>query len=281
MYKLCDNRTMPEADANGARRSDPRPEPQVLGGNPNYVLSLARGLKVIESFDGHSDGLTIADVAARTGTSRAAARRLLLTLELLGYAEAARGAWRLKARVLKLGFSYLSSTSLITAAQKVLERVTDAVHESASMSVLDGDQIVYVARSQASRVMSVGLSVGSRLPAYCTSMGRVLLAGLPDPDLENYLRSLKAKSHTPKTIVDKTKLRKAIMQAKAAGFAIVDGELELGLRALAVPVFSRHDRVVAAINIGAHALRVDRRKMTQHFLRVLKKSAMELSNLLL
>jgi IclR family pca regulon transcriptional regulator len=250
-------------------------------GDPNFVLSLARGLQVIESFEGHTEGRSIGEVAQATGLSRAAVRRLLLTLEALGYAEDSRRVYRLKTRVLKLGLSYLSSTSVIAAAQPVLDRISEALGESASMSMLDGDRIVYVARSAASHVLSVGLSVGSRLPAYCTSMGRVLLAGLSDAELDLYLRQLKPKAFTEKTIVDPNQLRKVILQARAQGYALVNEELEAGLRAIAVPVLTRQNRVAAAINVGAHALRIDRKQMIRRCLPILQRGAASLSDLLL
>ena len=257
------------------------PELDAFAGDPNFVMSLARGLRVIEGFEGRTKGMTIADVAAAAEISRAAARRLLLTLEALGYAESSRRIYRLKTRVLKLGFSYLSSTSMVAIAQPILEQITESLHESASMSVLDRDQIIYVARSPASRVMSVGISVGSHLPAYCTSMGRVLLSALSDAELNDYLGNLRPKAYTPKTVVSKPRLRQAILQARADGFAIVDGELEVGLRAVAVPVRNRNDRIAAAINIGAHALRVDRKEMMRRFLPVLQENAATLSGLLI
>src|SRR5271167_1093897 len=166
-------------------------------GNPDFVLSLARGLRVIESFEGHYEGRSISEISQSTALSRASIRRLLLTLELLGYVERSRQVYRLKTQVLRLGFSYLTSSSVVEAARPVLEHITEQLHESCSMSMLDGGQIVYVARSAASRVLAAGLSVGSRLPAYCTSMGRVLLAALPDEELAAYLRDLKPRAYTP------------------------------------------------------------------------------------
>ena len=250
-------------------------------GNPDFVLSLARGLKVIECFDGHTQGRSVSEIARESGLSRAAVRRLLLTLEMLGYAESSRRAYRLKTRVLKLGLSYLSSTSVIAAAQPVLERISASLGESASMSMLDGDQIVYVARASASRVLSVGLSVGSRLPAFCTSMGRVLLSALTDAELDACLRRLKPRPYTGKTITDPQKLRRIIVQVRSDGYALVNEELEAGLRALSVPVRNRHDKVVAAINVGAHALRVDQKRMLRDFLPVLREGAASISGILL
>lgn len=259
---------------------DPVGELAELEADPNYVLSLARGLKVIESFEGHTDGQSVADVARRTNLSRAAVRRLLMTLESLGYAECTGRVYRLKTRVLKLGFSYLSSTSLPTLAQPILEQVTEAVHESSSLSVLDGDEIVYLARSAAKRVMSVGLSVGSRLPAYCTSMGRVLLAALPEGELAAYLERVEIKALTPKTITDKATLVDVIRQARTDDFSLTDEELELGLRSIAVPVRSRQNRVVAAMNIGVHAARVSTGEMMDRFLPVLRENANTFSQVL-
>ena len=262
---------------------EPRPAPEIgpQVGNADFVLSLARGLRVIECFEGHTEGRSVAEVAKDAGLSRASVRRLLLTLEMLGYAESSRRIYHLKTRVLKLGLSYLSSTSVIAAAQPVLERITGVLGESASMSMLDGDQIVYVARSAASRVLSVGLSVGSRLPAYCTSMGRVLLAALPQDQLDAYLRNLRPKPYTAKTITDREKLRAVILKARTDGFALVNEELEAGLRALSVSVRNRQNRVVAAINVGAHALRIDQKEMLRRCLPVLRESAASISEILL
>lgn len=256
----------------------PRGEFYSFEGDPNFVLSLARGLRAIEAFEGRTEGLTAADVARETGFSRSAVRRLLMTLELLGYAETTGRIYRLKPRVLKLGFSYLSSTSISAIAQPVLERVTELVHESSSLSVLDGDQVVYVARSTAKRVMSVGLSVGSRLPAYCTSLGRVLLAALPDEELTSFLDRVEMKALTPKTIVDRSLLADIIRRVRTDGFALADEELELGLRSIAVPVKTRSGRVIAAMNTGVHAARVSAAEMIVRILPVLQENAQALGH---
>jgi IclR family pca regulon transcriptional regulator len=250
-------------------------------GNPDFVLSLARGLRVIESFEGHHQGRSIIEISRSTGLSRASIRRLLLTLQLLGYVERSRQVYRLKTQVLRLGFSYLSSSSVVEAARPVLERITEQLHESSSMSMFDAGEIVYVARSAASRVLAAGLSVGSRLPAFCTSMGRVLLAALPDPDLDAYLRELKPRAYTPKTITRIPQLKKAIFDVRKVGYALVDEELEAGLRSIAVPVSTRSDRVVAAINVGTHVSRVDRATLIGHCLPVLQEGARALRNILI
>lgn len=251
-----------------------------LEGDPNFVLSLARGLKVIETFEGHTEGRSIADIARQTGLSRAAVRRLLLTLESLGYAESNGRVYRLKTRVLKLGFSYLSSASLPAMAQPILELITEQIHESSSLSVLDGDQIVYIGRSSAKRVMSIGLSVGSRLPCYCTSMGRILLASLPEQQMLEYLDRVELKTMTPKTITDKTVLAEIVRRVTCDGFALADEELELGLRSIAVPVKTRQNETVAAMNIGVHAARVSVAEMIHRFLPILRENARTLGNYL-
>src|SRR5258708_4388916 len=219
-------------------------------GNPDFVLSLARGLSVIEAFEGHTEGQTVADISRSTGLSRAAARRSLITLELLGYVESSGRIYRLKTRVLTLGFSYLSSNSLPAIVQPTLEHITELVRESSSLGILDGEQVVYIGRSTAKRVMSVGLSVGSRLPAYCTSLGRVLLAALPEAELAANLQATHVKALTPKTITDKQLLGDIIRSVRSDGFALTDEELELGLRSIAVPVKTHQNKVVAAMNIG-------------------------------
>jgi IclR family transcriptional regulator, pca regulon regulatory protein len=250
-------------------------------GNPDFVLSLARGLRVIESFEGHPEGRSIVEIGQSTDLSRAAIRRILLTLELLGYVERSRQVYRLKTQILRLGFSFLSSSSVVEAARPVLEQISERLHESSSMSMLDGDQIVYVARAAASRILAAGLSVGSRLPAYCTSMGRVLLASLPDEKLNAYLRGLKPRAYTLKTITRPTQLKEVILQVRKNGFAIVDEELEAGLRSIAVPVSTRSNQVVAAINVGTHVSRVDRATLLNHCLPALQEGARTLRNVLL
>jgi IclR family pca regulon transcriptional regulator len=249
-------------------------------GNPDFVLSLARGLSVIEAFEGHTEGQTVADISRSTGLSRAAARRSLITLELLGYVESSGRTYRLKTRVLTLGFSYLSSNSLPAIVQPTLEHITELVHESSSLGVLDGDQVVYIGRSTAKRVMSVGLSVGSRLPAYCTSLGRVLLAALPETELSAYLQATHVKALTPKTITDKQLLGDIIRSVRSDGFAITDEELELGLRSIAVPVKTHQNKVVAAMNIGVQAARVSAAEMIHRFLPILQENAGMLAPLL-
>lgn len=249
-------------------------------GNPNFVLSLARGLLVIESFQRMTDALSVSEIASRTRLSRAAVRRLLITLEMLGYASHERSLYRLSPRILQLGFSYLSSSSLESLAFPLLQHVTQVLHESSSLGVLEGDEMIYVARSAAQRVMSIGLSVGSRLPAFCTSMGRVMLGALSPAELSAFLRRGRFERLTPRTIVDKTRLARVIERVRVDGYSIVDGELEIGLRSVAVPVISRSGRVVAAMNSGVHAARVTKQRLISEFLPVLRQQASLLGSML-
>lgn len=244
------------------------------------MLSLARGLAVIEAFEGRSDGVTVADVAERTGLSRAAVRRALITLKLLGYATQTGPTYRLTGRILRAGFSYLSAQSLHTLAAPILEEITAAIHESSSLSVLDGDEILYLARSATQRVMRIGLVIGSRLPAYCSSMGRVLLAHLPEEELDAYLKRVELKALTTRTITDPFVLGAELRRVRKQGFSLVDEELEEGLRSIAVPVTDRSGKVVASINSGVPASRVNAAEMIERFLPELRKGADAISRTL-
>jgi IclR family pca regulon transcriptional regulator len=218
--------------------------------SPDFVQSLARGLAVLRAFDRDLPRMSLAAVAARSGLSRAAARRLVLTLQHLGYVRADGRDYTLTPRVLELGFGFLGSLNLSDLAQPLMEELSRRVDESCSMAVLDAQSIVYVARVPVRKVMTVSLGVGAQLPAYCSSMGRVLLGGLDDAELASWLKACKPVRHTEHTIVDRRGLRRAIDEARAQGFAYVEEELELGLCSIAVPVRNREGRVAAALNIG-------------------------------
>ncbi|MGW5262973.1 IclR family transcriptional regulator [Microbispora sp. NPDC004025] len=220
-----------------------------------HVQSLARGLAVIRAFDAASPELTLSEVARKTGLTRAAARRFLLTLAGLGYVRTDGRLFALSPRVLELGYAYLSSLSLPEVALPHLERLAAEVHESASVSVLDDTDIVYVARVPTARIMRVTIAIGTRFPAYCTSMGRVLLAGLSPEDLGAYLARADLRRLTPHTATSPTALRTALDEVRAQGWALVDQELEEGLRSIAAPIRGRDGRVVAAVNVSSHASR--------------------------
>jgi len=246
-------------------------------GDPNFMTSLARGLLVIQSFSPQSPQMTISQLSVKTGLSRAAVRRCLYTLTKLGFAGVEDGSrYALRPRMLTLSNTYSASSSLSTAAQPILERMSAALRESFSVATLDGDDIVYVARSSVSRVMSDDLHIGSRLPAYCTSMGRVLLAYLPTEQLEQYLARVVLVAHTSRTVSTVEKLRLALRNVRRHGYALVDQEYEVGLRSLAVPVYSPTGRVVATLNLSGSAPRMPAYDMQTRFLPHLRNAATEL-----
>lgn len=222
---------------------------------PHHVQSLDRGLAVIRAFGPASPELTLSDVARATGLTRAAARRFLLTLADLGYVRTDGRLFSLTPRVLELGYAYLSSASLPEVAQPHLERLSAQVHESSSVSVLDGTDIVYVARVMVSRIMTVAINVGTRFPAHATSMGHVLLAGLSEEDLAGYFAAVELKAFTEHTITSPADLRAELARVRSQGWALVDQELEAGLRSVAVPLHDRAGRVIAAMNVSTQAAR--------------------------
>ena len=246
-------------------------------GDPNFMTSLARGLLVIQSFSPQTPQMTISQLAAKTGLSRAAVRRCLYTLTKLGFAGIEDGSrYTLRPRMLALANSYSASNSLSTAAQPILERMSAVLRESFSVATLDGDDIVYIARSSVSRVMSDDLHIGSRLPAYCTSMGRVLLAYLPGDQSEQYLSRVTLTPFTARTVTSTDKLRLALRNVRRHGYALVDQEYEVGLRSLAVPVYAPTGRVVATINLSGSAPRMPVYDMQTRFLPHLRNAATEL-----
>jgi IclR family pca regulon transcriptional regulator len=223
----------------------------------HFVQSLERGLAVIRAFGADDPELTLSDVARRTGLTRAAARRFLLTLADLGYVRSDGKRFSLTPRVLDLGYAYLSSLSLPEVAEPHLERLAAEVHESSSVSVLDGDEIVYVGRVPTSRIMRVAINVGTRFPAYATSMGRVLLSALDPDELDAYLARAEIRPLTARAIATADELRAELARVRAQGWALVDQELEEGLRSIAVPI-RNGNRVVAAVNVSAHASRASK-----------------------
>jgi IclR family pca regulon transcriptional regulator len=228
------------------------PEPR----ERHFVQSLDRGLAVIRALGEPGGGQTVADVARATGLTRAAARRFLLTLVDLGYARVEGRRFALTPRALELGYAYLSSLGLPEIAQPHLSRLVEEVHESSSVGVLDGDEVVYVARaSTPERIMSIAIDVGARLPAHITSMGRVLLAQLGPAELAELVRGISFSSLTAETIIDADALRAELARIRERGYAVVDQELEQGLRSVAVPIRAPSGEVVAALNISTHASR--------------------------
>lgn len=250
--------------------------------NTDFVRALAKGLAVIEAFDAQAPAMTLSDVARRTGLSRGTARRLLLTLVELGYAAFDGKLFSLKPRVLNLGFAYLYSHNVWQLAQPFLVEVVEKLHESCSIAVLDGAEIVYVARvPTAERIMSINLGLGTRLPAHATSMGRVLLAHRSPGEVEGLLqRTGSLKKYTPRTITDPDELMEALKQVRKQGWAMIDQELELGLRSLAVPIFDFAGCAVAALNIGTQASRWTVNALQKDALPVLRGAAQSIAALL-
>lgn len=234
--------------------------------SPDHMAALEKGLAVIECFDAGHDRLTIADVARATDLSRAAARRCLLTLARTGYAEFDGKFFRLTPRVLRLGYAWLSSTALPQLVQPFLERLSEETHESSSASLLDGPEIVYIARSAQRRIMSVGLSVGSRLPAFCTSMGRVLLAARDPDDARARILAGRPRALTAKTVTDVDALMTVLARVREQGHAIVDQELELGLISVAMPLRNSRGETVAAFNLSAQVQHAGRAEIETNFL---------------
>ena len=247
----------------------------------DFVRALAKGLAVIEAFDARSPSMTLSEVAKKTGLPRGTARRLLLTLTELGYAGFDGKHFSLQPRALNLGFAYLHSRSLWQLGQPCMVELVERVHESCSIAVLDGSEIVYVARvPTAARIMSINLGIGTRLPAFATSMGRVLLAGLAVEEVKRLLEQVSPlPKYTPKTISDPAALLREIDLVRRQGWALVDQELETGLRSIAAPIVDSSGRVVAALNIGTHASRWPIQKLTQEVLPLLKQTATSISGL--
>ncbi len=245
---------MDGTDARPKRRSD------------EFVQSLERGLKVITAFGHDRSRLTLTEVANNSQLTRATARRLLLTLEHLGYVGSEGSHYFLRPAVLQLGYAYLSALTISDIATIHLNPAADELHESCSASVLDGDSIVYIARASTTRIMSFTLSIGHRLPAISTSMGRVLLAALTDDELDKFLDSIEYAPRTPMGITSRGKMRAEIERVRDQGYSIVDQELEIGVRSVAVPVRDSRGSVVASVNASAHATRIDLDTMQSRFL---------------
>lgn len=243
----------------------------------DYVQSLDRGLAVIRCFSAQRPALTLTEVAQLTSLTRATARRLLRTLEALGYVSVTGRTFTLTPHVLELGYSYLSSLGIGELAEQPIRDLVAAVDETSSVAVLDGDDIVYVLRVPANRLMTVWAGVGTRLPAYPTSLGRVLLAGFDDHCLDECLKRLTLHPHTRHTITDKGKLRAVIEQARVQGWTMVDQEYEIGVRSVAAPLKNRHGTTIAALNVSAQAGRVSITDLRRRILPLVTEAAAEIS----
>jgi len=239
----------------------------------DFVTSLARGLNVIQAFDKDHSKLTLTQVASRTDLNRATARRFLFTLNALGYVESDGKLFWLAPKILELGYAYLASQPIVDTVQPFIEQVSKETGESCSVSVLDGDDVVYIARYMTHHIMSVTLNVGTRLPSYVTSMGRVLLAARSDAEIDRLLTGTERRAFTEFTVTDADALRTALQDSRRLGYAIVNQELELGLRSIAVPILNQRGQTVAAINVGTQAARIDEAELIERILPSLQRAA--------
>jgi IclR family pca regulon transcriptional regulator len=254
----------------------PLAETDERGDERDFVNSLARGLSVIRAFDRDHPRMTLSEVAERTAMNRAAARRFLHTLVREGYAETDGKFFRLRPKILELGYSALSSMTFAEIAGPVMDDLSATVDETCLAAVLDGESVVYVARTSSQRVVSVNIEVGSRMPAFCMSSGRVLLAALPDDALDQWLADFEPTRYTDRTVTSKSRLRERILTAREDGFALVDQEYEIGFRSLSVPIRDRAGKVVAALNITCPSPRVTVEDIESRFLPELREAATRL-----
>jgi IclR family pca regulon transcriptional regulator len=259
-----------------AARSRTRIDPD----DRSFVSSLARGLQVMQAFAGQDERLRLSDVAALVGLSRATVRRCLLTLESLGYIRSDGAYYFLTPQVLTLAHAFLTSSRLPRVAQTFVERVCQNLGASCSVSVLDGDELIYVARAVKRRVTSLHLDVGSRLPAYCSSMGRILLAFLPPAEFDAYMKRVSLQPFNGRTVTDKRKFRELVGAARSAEFCLVDQELDLGLRSIAIPLRNASNQVVAALNVSTQADGFSKTQLIKSVLPVLRNTAADMRPLL-
>jgi IclR family pca regulon transcriptional regulator len=253
-----------DSHAGGRRRSN------------DFVQSLGRGLAVIRAFGPDRTRLTLSEVAREAGLTRAAARRFLLTLVELGYVRSDGREFSLRPRVLELGHAYLSGMTLPDVAYPHIQELVDRVRESSSVAVLDGDEVVDIVRVPAKRIMTVAVPVGSRFRAHASSKGRVLLAGLSPDDLDEYLATAHLDQLTDKTVTDPTRLRAVLNEVRSQGYAIVDQEMEEGIRAVAAPLRDGSGATVAAVNLSAYASRVSIDAFRDEFLPGLLETARQI-----
>lgn len=240
---------------------------------PDFVRALARGLEVIELFDMDHPSMSLSELATRACLSRGTVRRILITLETLGYVEKAGSKFRLRPRALRLGYAYLSSVRVWDLARPYLEAVNAELGETSSVAVLDGHEIVFVSRVAAKRIVKDYIPLGFRWPAYPTSLGRVLLASLTAEELDVYFASIKLEKLTEFTVVDETVLREKIRHVQEAGYASADRDIDPNLRSVAAPIFDRMGRIVAAINTNAQANKMSQDEIEARYVPVLKKAA--------
>jgi IclR family transcriptional regulator, pca regulon regulatory protein len=246
----------------------------------DYVSSLARGLEILRAFSRMRRRMTLSEVAAETGITRAATRRFLLTLVHEGYAATDGKYFDLTPQVLELGFSVLSQIETWDVARPILERLSETIEESVSAAVLDGFDVVYVCGVQYHRIISVGVAVGNRLPAYCTATGRVLLAAQPEQDWDAIIRAIRLEPRTGRTVTSKKQFREVLEQVRADGYSLVDQELEEGLLSIALPLRTKSGRLIGAVNVGVPSVRATPERMTGHVLPPLRETVAQIAQAL-
>lgn len=242
--------------------------------NPSeFVTAVERGFAVLAAFGRGPKRMTLTEVAEATDLTRGTARRFLLTLQTLRYIDGDGKLFWLTPKVMQFSGAYLASTGVAEAARPVIRTLTETLGESSSVAVLDGLDVIYVARVETRRIFSSGLDVGSRLPAYCSSLGRVLLAGMSDAALDNWLQNAPFEARTAKTLTTRDQLAARIQEVRRLNYALIDGEVEIGIRSIAVPIRDSEGLVIAALNVGTSAARVSLDQMKKKFLPELRKAA--------
>ncbi len=243
--------------------------------------SLARGIAVLSAFSDNATGLKMTHLSERTGLSRAVVRRCLYTLEQMGYVRKSTDGFHLEPKVISLSQTYFSASPLTTQPQEFLDRIKDSTGESCSLAVPDDDEVVYVARSAAKKVIDLSPGIGSRLPAYCTSLGRVLLADFEDEDILIRLKSMDRVKRTNYTKTEINELLEVIRESRYSGYSLVNQELEIGLRSISVPVRNQNQRVIAAMTVGVQATQTSQRTMETEILPILRTASKELGSQLI
>ena len=249
-------------------------------GATDFIESLDRGLRVLEVFGGSHQPMTLSDLAKAADLPRATARRILFTLERAGFVATDGKLFRLMPRVLVLASSYLASNHVVSVLQPALDKLSSEAQEISSMAILDGNDVVFIARASPTRIFSAGIDIGYRLPAFCTSVGRVLLSRLPDDELAAVLKAMNPAPLTPFTVTDRKTLLKTIIADRAQGYSLVDREAEPGFRSISVPVRRYDGAIIAAINMGAHVDRVSAAEMVDRFLPLLRETAASVKSML-
>ncbi len=247
----------------------------------NFVESLDRGLRLLQKFGATSGPMTLSDLARAADLPRATARRILFTLEAAGFVATDGKLFTLTPHVLTLATSYLRSSQVVSVLQPVLDRIAMAAREISSAAVLDGDEVVFIARGSPARVFSAGLDIGYRLPAFCTSVGRAMLGQFHSADLAARLAAMRREAMTPHTVTDPALLLASIVSDREKGYSLVDREAEPAFRSISVPIRRYDGAIIAAINMGAHVDRISTGEMIDRFLPLLQEGSDSVKSMLL